>query len=388
MPETLAYSSELLTRPAAERRNYFAERTVMHTEMERVCGELMDVILETSDTTLVFLIGPTGCGKTTILRLIQIRIAERLMAELLTDAGKFPSVSVEVPAPESSAFPWKDFYKRMLRAMEDPFVDQSAKYCGVRGGQRTAAEDGQALSRGSSAQDFRLAVERAFQHRQPAAVLLDEAQHFLKIASGKKLLNQMDIIKSLANMTNVVQVLIGTYELIAFLNLSGQLSRRSTVIHFPRYHAEDPADIRLFGSVVLAFQRHMPFEEEPNLLPHIEYLYARTIGCVGILKDWLLKAYGMALRSKARTLNLSHLKARALSIAQCRTMLAEARAGEEKLAEDEDAGIKLAEEIGMNFFEVGNNGDALNPSTSKRRSLRPGERKPKRDPVGLDQYAA
>jgi hypothetical protein len=33
-------------------------------------------------------------------------------------------------------------------------------------------------------------------------------------------------------MTNVVQVLIGTYELIAFLNLSGQLSRRSTVIHF------------------------------------------------------------------------------------------------------------------------------------------------------------
>ena len=30
----------------------------------------------------------------------------------------------------------------------------------------------------------------------------------------------------------------------------------------------------------------------------------------------------------------------------------------------------------------------LNPSTSKRGSLRPGERKPKRDPVGLEQYAA
>ena len=356
MPGTLVYSRELITRPAAERRNYFAERTVMHAEMERVCGELMDVILEPSDTTLVFLVGPTGCGKTTILRLIQKRIAEHLMSELLTDGGKLPSVSVVVPAPEFSSFPWKDFYKRILRAMEDPFVDQSVKYCGLRG--HRTVEDSRVRDSSVSAQELRHAVERAFRHRQPAAVLLDEAQHFLKIASGKKLLDQIDIIKSLANMTNIVQVLIGTYELIAFLNLSGQLSRRSTVIHFPRYHAEDSADIRLFGSVVLAFQRHMPFEEEPNLLPHLEYLYARSIGCVGILKDWLLKAYGMALRAKAKTLNLSHLKARALSVAQCRTMLAEARAGEEKLAEDEDAGTKLAEEIGLNFFEVGNNGDA------------------------------
>src|SRR5271166_6447843 len=219
MPETLSYSRELLTRPEAEQRKYFAERTVMHSEMERVSGELMDVILEPSDTSLVFLVGPTGCGKTTILRLIQKRIAEHLMSELLADGGKLSSVSVEVPAPESTHYPWKDFYKRILRAMEDPFVDQNAKYYGVRGGHRTA-EGRLALGRGVSAQELRHAVEQAFRHRQPAAVLLDEAQHFLKIASGRKLLDQMDIIKSLANMTNVVQVLIGTYELIAFLILA------------------------------------------------------------------------------------------------------------------------------------------------------------------------
>jgi len=387
MPETLCYPRELLTRSEAERRKYFAKRTVMHAEMERVCGELMDVILEPSDTSLVFLVGPTGGGKTTLLGLIQKRIAEHLMPELLADAGKLPSVSVEVPAPESSHYPWKDFYKRILRTMEDPFIEQNAKYYGVRGGQRFA-EGRLALGRGVSAQELRHAVEQAFRHRQPAAVLLDEAQHFLKIASGRKLLDQMDIIKSLANMTNVVQVLIGTYELIAFLNLSGQLSRRSTVIHFPRYHAEDSADIRLFGSVVLAFQRHMPFEEEPNLLPHLEYLYTRSIGCVGILKDWLLKAYGVALRAKAKTLNLSHLKARALSVVQCRKMLAEARVGEQKLAEGEDAGTKLAEELGMRFLDVDNHGDATNPAKLKRRSLRPGQRKPTRDSVGIEQYAA
>jgi AAA domain len=121
------------------------------------------------------------------------------MSELLADAGKLPSVSVEVPAPESSHYPWKDFYKRILRTMEDPFIEQNAKYYGVRGGQRFA-EGRLALGRDVSAQELRHAVEQAFRHRQPAAVLLDEAQHFLKIAGGRKLLDQMDIIKSLANI--------------------------------------------------------------------------------------------------------------------------------------------------------------------------------------------
>jgi energy-coupling factor transporter ATP-binding protein EcfA2 len=387
MPESSLYPRGLLTCPEAERHQYFSERTVMHSEMERVCGDLLDIVLEPSGTSLVFLVGPTGCGKSTIRRLIEKRIAEHLMPELLADAGKLPWVSVEVPAPESSTFPWKDFYKRILRAMEDPFVEQNQKYCGVRRGHRTAG-DSQAQFRGDSAQELRYAVEQAFQHRRPAAVLLDEAEHFLKIPSGKKLLDQMDVIKSIANMTNVVQVLIGTYDLIAFLNLSGQLSRRSTVIHFPRYHAEDTADIRLFGSVVLAFQRHMPFEEEPNLLPHIEYLYARSIGCVGILKDWLLKAYGKALNTKARTLNLFHLKATALSVIQCSTMLSEARAGEGKLTEDKNAEIQLAEKLGMRLFDLETSGETPNPAKARRRSLRPGERKPTRDSVGIEKYAA
>jgi hypothetical protein len=387
MPEALSYPCELLTRSPAERSEYFANRTVMHTEMERVCEELLGVILEPSNTSLVFLVGPTGGGKTTMLRLIEKRIADQLMSELLADGGRLPSVSVEVPAPESSHYPWKDFYKRILRTMEDPFVKQNGNYYGSRGVHITA-EGNLAVGRGVSAQELRHVVESALRHRRPAAMLLDEAQHFLKIASGRKLLDQMDIIKSLANMTNVVQVLIGTYELIAFLNLSGQLSRRSTVIHFPRYHAEDAGDIRLFGSVVLTFQRLMPFEEEPNLLPHLEYLYARSIGCVGILKDWLNKAYGVALRAKAKTLTLAHLKACALSVAQCRKMLVEARAGEQKLVEDEDAGTKLAEELGMMVVDGGTPCDAPSPATHKRPSLRPGQRKPTRDPVGIEEYAA
>src|SRR5258708_38821519 len=49
-------------------------------------------------------------------------------------------------------------------------------------------------------------------YRQPRAFIVDEAQHFRKMASGRRLLDQMDNLKSLAGMTNTVHVLVGRSE--------------------------------------------------------------------------------------------------------------------------------------------------------------------------------
>lgn len=51
------------------------------------------------------------------------------------------------------------------------------------------------------------------ERRGVRAVILDEAQHLMKIgsgASGGKLLDQLDWIKSMTNMTDVLHILIGT----------------------------------------------------------------------------------------------------------------------------------------------------------------------------------
>ena len=64
--------------------------------------------------------------------------------------------------------------------------------------------------------EYQHAVERALAFRRPAAVLIDEAQHLAKMGSGRRLADQLDVIKSLANRTKTVQVLFGTYELLAF----------------------------------------------------------------------------------------------------------------------------------------------------------------------------
>src|SRR5690606_28175779 len=121
-------------------------------------------------------------------------------------------------------------------------------------------------------------------YREPHAFMIDEAQHIARIASGKSLRNQMDTLKSLASVSMVPFVMFGTYELLKFRNLSGQLIRRGIDVHFPRYKAKLEEDRASFQSVLWTFQKHLPFKVEPKLVEHWEYFYVHSIGCVGNLK--------------------------------------------------------------------------------------------------------
>jgi hypothetical protein len=217
------------------------------------------------------------------------------------------------------------------------------------------------------------------------AVLIDEAQHLARMSSGRRLSDQLDVIKSLANRTNTVHVLIGTYELLAFRNLSAQLSRRSIDIHFPRYKADDPDDLKVFRTIVKSFEQQLPLSEPPDLLKDWEYLYERSIGCVGMLKDWLMRVLVSVSRRSAETLNRKDLEAHAASVAQCDKMLSEALEGEVRLIETAEERSRLRTRLGLNANE-NSSGDAAG-STAKiavavRNPLKPGQRRPIRDGVG------
>ena len=85
------------------------------------------------------------------------------------------------------------------------------------------------------------------------------------MGSGRRLSDQLDVIKSIANCTGTVHVLLGTYGLLAFRNLSAQLSRRSVDIHFPRYRADDPEDLKAFMTVLRSFEQHLPLSRAARL---------------------------------------------------------------------------------------------------------------------------
>ena len=82
----------------------------------------------------------------------------------------------------------------------------------------------------------------------------------MKVASGAKLLDQLDWIKSMTNMTNVVHVLVGTYDLLDFRNLNGQAARRGHDLHFPRYQFQHEADRKAFQGALHALLQQTPLD--------------------------------------------------------------------------------------------------------------------------------
>lgn len=326
MSDASRFPINLLTESKSDRLSYFKKYTIAHPILKRVDEKLRKVIEESGGAGLVYVYGPTGVGKSTLMD----RAASRLSAEnpFRTGEKTAPVLKLEATAPESGNFHWGQFYRQALVELETPFLKEKMEYS-----DSPVYFDGAGnlmIGRRQPVQELREALEKALRYRRPKAFLIDEAQHLAKVSSGRKMLDQMDALKSLANRSGILLVLIGAYELLNFHQLSGQLSRRSVGLHFPRYGSSD-GDLKAFQSIVYGFQRQMPVQKEPNLLRDWETIYLRSLGCVGILKDWLVRALNESYENGDKTVTQKTLDACALSVVQCEQIAAEMISGEEKL---------------------------------------------------------
>jgi hypothetical protein len=173
----------------------------------------------------------------------------------------------------------------------------------------------------------------------------------------------------MTNITGVLHILIGTYELLEFRNLSGQASRRGLDIHFPRYLYQNEQDRLDFQSTLLALLKQVPLNVElPELMQHWLYFYEHSIGCVGVLKDWLIRTVAAALDDGSDTLTLKQLHEHTLTLAQCERMALDATEGEQKLSYMESRREHLWHllQIGMDSTSVPKN--AVSPETPPAQS--------------------
>ena len=381
-----AFPRELLDQPPETRLAYFKSFTIAHPLLRDADAALKQAIREPAGRSLIFVYGPTGVGKTTLRRRVEKHLKESMMEALRQDPGILPAVSMEAAAPDSSQFSWKDYYRRALIALDEPLID-----CKLTHQIRSSFRDG--FSRALSdprvpGLELRMALEGALIHRRPAAFFIDEAQHLAKMKSGRKLQDQLDSIKSLASLANTVHVLVGTYELLPFRNLSAQLSRRSIDIHFPRYHAERTEDYTAFRNAVFTLQRHLPLTGESDLLPHLDYCYERSIGCVGLVKDWLTRALALAMNQGAHAVSPKMLERTAWSLDQSERMARETVDGESEASEKEQKRDRLKQ-----LLQLGTTTSAATPAPAGANAMAPhartrvGQRKPVRDLVGVAREA-
>ena len=367
------------------RLDRFRSFTVAHPRLVEAKETLINAIRGAEPNSLIFVFGPTGVGKTTLRLKTEQLITAELLSELQEDITRVPVVSVEAVAPESGSFNWRDHYKRLLHQLDEPLIDRKLN----RQVERAFVEPSMRFMPTFRAvgTEYRYAVEQAIRYRRPVAVMIDEAQHLGKISSGRRLLDQLDVVKSIANQTKTVHVLFGTYDLLAFRNLNGQLSRRSIDVHLARYRAEDSEDRQTFINVVQSFEKELAFEDQSDLVSDWEFLYERSLGCVGILKEWLVRAATVASRKGGRRLTRANLESQALCVAQCEQLYAETTDGELKLNERSEAVARLRGRLGLSTHAT-TEVDPTRPAPPVKRR-RPGQRLPTRDVIGqMDANAA
>lgn len=367
------FPTALLTQPIGARLEYFEHQCfIEHPRLRQALDQTLQAVCPPGigasmrrPGTMVLVIGPSRVGKTTLIRLLEEQLQVRAKDQMERDPGFIPFASITLAAPDAHRFDWRTYYRAVLRGLQDPFVD--GKVARIR------------------ERELREAMEAALLHRKPIAVIVDEAHHLAKTSRGQCLQDQLDQLKYFENLTGVSHLLVGTYDLRPFRKVNAQLACRSADVHFSRYDATVDEDAQVFRSVLWALQRQLPVEREPQLVEQWEFLYARSIGCIGLLKVHLNQALNLALAQGSQTVTLSHLRQTAIPETRVQLALQNALEGETELAEQPGADERLLTLLGLRGKRLKEppkqQVEEKSPSPQEERK-QPGKRKPARDAIG------
>ena len=357
---------------------------VRHPRLEEVDVAVSQAIDEHAGYTHVLLYGPSGVGKSTVTR----RIAERFLAEE-TNRAVVPVVWVEARPADTGTYARLDYYRQVLTVLRE-HVAVKDRLMNLA----LSAKPSRHLRDAAEWLDMREAVEYALSRLQVKAVVIDEAQHLMRVEAPHRPVDQLDWLKSMTNRTNVLHVLVGPYELFDFRNLNGQAARRGRDVHFPRYRVERKDERIEFVGALRYLLSHVPLEcNVERLLGRWRWFAESSIGCVGILRDWLVTTVAALIAEGQTTLTGEALEHFALQPAQRVRLEIDARTGEHSVEAGNAASHQQLQALlgqarstapsSAQDTPLASGKESASDSGSKRPGGgRPGERAPRRDPVG------
>src|SRR6266567_1381573 len=361
---------------------------IKHTHLEEMDERLLNAIAEHTSYSILALYGPSGVGKSTVMK----RIASRCREEE-PNPSIVPVVVVQASPEDVGSQARLDFYRQVLNqlrghvAIRDRML--SLPLASVRGKRSTDPVEWL---------EMRDAVSYALDLLGVKAVCIDEAQHLMHADAAQKPWIQLDWLKSLTNRSNLLYILIGNYSLYDFCHLNGQIARRMRDEHFSRYHLNRQEEAEEFTSALKKLLEQVPLQVNiPEMLTHWKWFGEWSIGCVGILSDWVVETAATLCRAGETVLTLEALAKHALKPAQRLKLETEARTGEFKIAEaKKESEHELQRLLGRPSMIPGssphhpslsNGATRREPPSSSRLSSRI-ERTAYRDPVGEQVLAA
>jgi AAA domain len=374
---------------ARARLEAFKAVKVKHPRLEESDRRITQAIEEHAGYSHLWVYGPTGVGKSTVTQYVTSRFVSEE-----PNRAVVPVVWVEARPSDTGMYTRLDYYSQVLSrlrehaAVKDRLMNLAL---GARPSQKTV--------NAVEWLEMREAVEYTLARLQVKAVVIDEAQHLLQVSAPLRPMDQLNWLNSLTNHTQVLHVLVGPYDLYDVRNLFGQAARRGRDVHFPRYHLERKEERMEFVGALRYLLEHVPLTcDVDQLLSQWRWFAEWSVGCVGILRDWVVDTVAMLLIEGGTTLTREALQACALEVGQRVRLEMEARTGERKV-EDGQAHNQQQLQALLGKPARGQKG-ASNASPSSEASQEPlpnpqrslghqlstgrqrVERAPSRDPVG------
>ncbi len=127
-------------------------------------------------------------------------------------------------------------------------------------------------------------------------------------------------------------VLVGNFDLYDCCHLNAQAARRMRDLPFHRYHLNQITECSEFATALRTFLEEVPLDVDvPSLLSYWRWFGEWSLGCIGVLGDWLVETVDALCKQGETTLTIEALERHALQPDQRARMEMEARTGERKV---------------------------------------------------------
>jgi energy-coupling factor transporter ATP-binding protein EcfA2 len=299
----------------------FAALTVKHQKQNDALRDATFLLTMCENVDFVLIAGPTGAGKSHLLERLQKEVNQFYRQEVAEFPSMVPYLATVAVADGARKFGWKRCWSDASKGLHDPFVGARSWRTSEN---PTFRYPGESFTTGVARQDF----ERELQLRRTKVWGIDEAHHILLGGVAGEPSDQFEVLKSVSQITPIKLVLCGTYQLPRLLNYSGQVMRRSATVTLAPYSLQHKSDVVHFVSICKTFLEKLPSNTRLEPADCAEELFFGTLGCVGVLKDWIARAWANAHFKSAPSMTMDHLMATRLPAETLLSMHNEIVAGE------------------------------------------------------------
>jgi hypothetical protein len=271
-----------------EKMKYFGAVQTKHRIWDEVVDDLAILLTPHTETSIIVLIGATGVGKTTLLKLAIGKIYKEQEPDV--EPGTIPYILIPAPANGSKSLSWTALYRQMLTQAREPLLNK--KYS-------VEEKDGVVTLHSyphKTLPALRESLEEMLTHRKVKLVVIDEAVHLLRFGEYSAV---MDTLKSLSKTVGPKLLLAGSYNLFDLATNYGQVARRAEIVHFGRY-LNEKTDVKEFKEAVTRLQDKWPCKEVPSFSNISKELMEASLGCMGVLKGILLNFLSLQLKHNGK----------------------------------------------------------------------------------------